>query len=177
MIRTPLQIRSEDLSSLPIETQPPKLLHDVRELPRALSQPRNSRESTPENVIAEQYLEKRPALTDDPMNTSIFGLGHYYQTSELSVLPGIIVEPMLDLASESDLALTGTVIVEIFIAEDGSVDQVMPDRETSDLPAAYQDAAATAFRTAQFTPAQINGVPVASVLRVEVLFGSPILSE
>lgn len=119
---------------------------------------------------------RRPAnLSSQPERSTeaIAGIGHYHPSDELSVIPTISVEPMLDRTFETSMPMTGTVVLQVFVGQNGVVDKVVPDREASQLPMEYQDAAAEAFKSAHFSPGEIKGRPVGAVLRMEVNFDAP----
>lgn len=60
--------------------------------------------------------------------------------------------------------------LKIYIDEDGSVQQV--DVEAINLPEPLANAAIAAFKAARFAAGEVNGTPVKSTSRIEVVFNS-----
>ncbi|MEJ8858355.1 energy transducer TonB [Variovorax robiniae] len=60
-------------------------------------------------------------------------------------------------------------ILALYIDEQGEVRQVTAD-DSSVLPPAFEQAAREAFMAARFAPGQLDGLPVKSRVRVEVVF-------
>jgi outer membrane biosynthesis protein TonB len=61
--------------------------------------------------------------------------------------------------------------LRLYVDEEGSVETVAA--ESADRTGAFEAAAREAFAAARFLPGIKGGVPVKSVVRLEVLFGSP----
>ena len=62
-------------------------------------------------------------------------------------------------------------MLRLYIDEHGSVDSVTA--ESAERSGAFEAAAREAFGAARFLPGIKDGVPVKSLVRLEVLFGSP----
>jgi len=95
---------------------------------------------------------------------------HYYKTAELDVKPGIMVhvEPRYPLRAEHD-GVAGRVIAQLFLREDGTVEQVSIVRAE---PAGYFEyAVEQAFGAARFTPGMKGGQAVRVQMALEVSFG------
>lgn len=69
------------------------------------------------------------------------------------------------------LAPTGRVVLRLYVGEDGTVERIAV--ESGDPTGAFEAAARQAFGSARFLPGMKGGVAVRSLLRIEVLFGSP----
>ena len=63
---------------------------------------------------------------------------------------------------------SGKVILKVWITELGNVASV--DVEKSDMPEAVSASAAAAFGKLRFVPGEINGRPVGSMMRIEVIY-------
>jgi len=92
----------------------------------------------------------------------------YFRRTQLTVAAEpmdviVIPDPGVDLG-----AGVKSVILTIFINENGRVDRIRFDRE--DVPAAMAEAAHQAFAKARFSPGQINGMNVKARMRVEISF-------
>lgn len=94
----------------------------------------------------------------------------YFAAHELDRRPQIMsnVEPDFPALA---LAPTGRVVLRLYIDENGLVDTVAV--ESADRTGAFDVAAREAFSGARFLPGIKGGVPVKSLMRIEVLFGSP----
>jgi len=69
------------------------------------------------------------------------------------------------------LAPVGRVVLGLYVDETGRVDKVAV--ESDDPNGAFAASARAAFAGARFLPGMKRGVPVKSLLRIEVLFGAP----
>jgi TonB family protein len=94
----------------------------------------------------------------------------YLAVHELDRRPQVLshVEPHFPALA---LVPTGRVVLRLYIDERGVVDAVTA--ESADRTGAFEAAAREAFAAARFLPGIKDGVPVKSLVRVEVLFGSP----
>jgi TonB family protein len=95
---------------------------------------------------------------------------HYYNTSELDVRPGIMVhvEPRYPERAAQD-GVTGRVVTQLFLREDGSVEHVSIIRAE---PVGYFEyAVEQAFMGARFTPGLKGGEAVKVQMALEVNFG------
>ena len=94
----------------------------------------------------------------------------YLAAHELDRRPQVLshVEPQFPALA---LVPTGRVVLRLYIDESGAVDAVAA--ESTDRTGAFEAAAREAFAAARFLPGIKDGVPVKSLVRIEVLFGSP----
>lgn len=93
---------------------------------------------------------------------------HYYPTRELSLRPRVTkdVSPAIQFAGVP----AQTVILRLFINEEGSIDRV--DTEQSFLPEDMAKNLRDAFSTVKFQPGIREGIPVKSQMRIEVRLDS-----
>lgn len=90
----------------------------------------------------------------------------FYPADQLSVRPlplSDIESPDFDMPMQDRRA---SVIMDVSISESGEVVSALP--VMSGLPESYTQSLAAAFRRLRFTPGEINGVRVGSLLRVEL---------
>ncbi|MEF8698211.1 MAG: TonB family protein [Candidatus Accumulibacter sp. UW26] len=94
----------------------------------------------------------------------------YFSPAELTVAPLLQEAPLIEAPENPDSANAGVgkVLLRVLVAADGAVDRV--ELESSDLPAAFADAAVAAFARLRFRPGEIDGVAVSSERRFEVRF-------
>lgn len=94
----------------------------------------------------------------------------YLAAHELDRRPQILshVEPHFPALA---LVPTGRVVLRLYIDEGGNVEAVAA--ESADRTGAFEATAREAFAAARFLPGIKDGVPVKSLVRIEVLFGSP----
>jgi hypothetical protein len=64
------------------------------------------------------------------------------------------------------LATSGRLVLKLWISDRGEVVETLTER--SDLPAEFVQGVASAFRRARFSPGERNGMPVGSIIRIEV---------
>jgi TonB family protein len=119
-------------------------------------------------VLGETKPRARPEPHPRPAEPSV--TKHYYRTSELDVKPGIMVhvEPRYPLRAAQD-AVSGRVVAQLFLREDGTVEQVSIVRAE---PAGYFEySVEQAFGAARFTPGMKDGQAVKVQMALEVSFG------
>lgn len=89
---------------------------------------------------------------------------HYFPVRDLSLRPSVIrdVSPALRFVGVP----AQTVILRLFINEQGSIDRV--DTEQSFLPEAMEESLREAFAAVKFQPGIREGAPVKSQMRIEV---------
>ena len=87
----------------------------------------------------------------------------YYAAQSLTIRPLALSEPLLD-----DGELFGAIVLALWIDSRGAVAEVSIER--SDLPVDRQAAVADAFRLVRFSPGELNGQKVGSVMRIEVSY-------
>jgi len=94
----------------------------------------------------------------------------YFRADELDARPQVRVrvEPQFPALA---LAPAGRVVLRLYIDEKGEIDDVVV--ESADANGAFAEAARRAFAAARFTPGVKDGVPVRSLVRIEVRFGLP----
>jgi TonB family protein len=92
----------------------------------------------------------------------------YYTTDQLTKRVQPISAPELDGPELGPIFASGTVILKLWINELGDV--VSVDVEKTDLPEAYSRTAAAAFKNLHFVPGEVNGRPVATMIRIEVSY-------
>jgi TonB family protein len=95
---------------------------------------------------------------------------HYHAAHELDQRPQIRshVEPHFPALA---LAPVGRVVIQLYVSETGDVERVAV--ESGDPNGDFEAAARKAFAVARFVPGMKQGVAVKSLVRIEVLFGSP----
>jgi TonB family protein len=92
----------------------------------------------------------------------------YYTSDQLTKRPEPRSQPAL-LAPELGPSIpSGKVILKVWVTELGNVASV--EVEKSDLPEAVSRSAAAAFGKLRFAPGQLNGRPVGSMMRIEVIY-------
>jgi TonB family protein len=119
-------------------------------------------------VVAETKPRPKPANETVAAKPSI--AKHYYKTSELDVKPGIMVhvEPRYPERAAQDV-VGGRVVAQLFLREDGTVEQVSILRAE---PAGYFEySVEQAFGSARFTPGMKDGRAVKVQMALEVSFG------
>lgn len=90
----------------------------------------------------------------------------YHPVNQLSVRPLPLSElesPDFELPMQVQHA---SVVIDVFISEFGEV--VATKLVESELPLVYTEALVVAFGRLRFKPGEIDGLPVASLLRVEL---------
>jgi hypothetical protein len=93
----------------------------------------------------------------------------YYTTDQLTRRPRPTAEPELDTAETRPIFAAGSIILKLWIDERGDV--IAVDVEKTDLPELFSKTAAAAFRDLRFTPGELNGRHVGSLMRIEVTYG------
>ena len=92
----------------------------------------------------------------------------YYTADKLTKRPRPVVQPKLDVPREIARAVTGRVIVKLWINELGSVDSV--EVESSNLPTTISGMVAEAFQKVPFEPGEIDGRRVGTLMSIEVTY-------
>lgn len=119
-------------------------------------------------VVAQAKPRPRPAPDARAAKPAV--AKHYYRPSELDVKPGIMVhvEPRYPERAAQD-AVGGRVVAQLFLREDGTVEQVSILQAE---PAGYFEyAVEQAFGAARFTPGMKDGQAVKVQMALEVSFG------
>jgi TonB family protein len=92
----------------------------------------------------------------------------YYTTDQLTKPPRPTSQPELDVRREIARAVSGKVILKLWIDEQGKVDSV--EVESSNLPEALSGTTAAAFGNLHFVPGEIEGRRVRTLMRIEVVY-------
>ena len=66
---------------------------------------------------------------------------------------------------------SGRVVLRLYVGEQGEVDKITV--VSAEPPGVFEESAVEAFFAARFIPGRKGGVPVRSLLTIEVLFGAP----
>lgn len=90
----------------------------------------------------------------------------FYGTRELSKRPQPLGQADLDAPEIKMIVASGTMILKLWIDESGDVIEV--EVEKTELPAILSDLTRASFRRLRFVPGERMGVPVGSVMRIEV---------
>jgi len=144
-----------------VQTKPARVLESQRPKLQVLLQPDAL-------VLGEAQPRSRPE--PEPRLAKPAVAKHYYKTNELDVKPGIMVhvEPRYPLRAAQD-AVSGRVVAQLFLREDGTVEQVSIVRAE---PAGYFEySVEAAFGAARFTPGMKDGQAVKVQMALEVSFG------
>jgi len=126
------------------------------------------------DALAQQATDGRTQVASTALNSSVVG-GRYgpldYVPREfLSVAPAHLSAIEVPFPDSVTGELKIDVQLALFIDESGVVQRVRV--ESTGLPPALEDAAAAAFRQARFTPGQVDGQAVRSLIKVAVTFES-----
>jgi len=111
-------------------------------------------------------------IATTPGSTAPLASTHYYRSAELDARPGVKthVEPEYPEAA-ARRGLSGTVVLRLYINENGAVDRVETLRAR---PAGvFERSAEQAFRAARFTPGMKDKHPVKAQMTIEVRFDTP----
>jgi hypothetical protein len=92
----------------------------------------------------------------------------YYTTDQLTKRPRPTAEAELDTPETKPIFAAGTIIMKLWINELGDV--IAVDVEKTDLPEIFSRTAVAAFRNLRFIPGEINGQPVGTMMRIEVVY-------
>jgi TonB family protein len=149
----------------------------------ALEQPSTfaAAEASPEPAEGGTQAEAKPAaegMTGEepqPASERTEGAGvlplpapTYYTVDQLTIRPRATAAPDLNAPEIAAIAASGTVVLKLWINELGDV--VSVDVEQTDLPEIFSRTAAAAFKRLRFTPGERDGLPVGTLLRIEVRF-------
>jgi len=125
-----------------------------------------------EPVVAPDAPPARPReavapVVEDAAPLSI-PLPEYIPTARLSRSPRPLEDPTIDFPAGDEPGQAGRVVLELLVSDTGTVDSVAVIE--SDLPEAYQERAAQAFRQLRFAPGEWDGKVVAARMGIEVRF-------
>lgn len=92
---------------------------------------------------------------------------HYHESSELSEKPRVVVDiaPVAGLWAMADKPQHA--VLRLMINELGEIDKVVVENST--MTELVEHTVTEAFRFARFAPGQIDGVPVKSQIKIEVM--------
>lgn len=120
-------------------------------------------------VQPEMEFPSAPAL-DGPsalFEIPVVRTPYYHPVNELTEKPQVKVDTSLELASSLQDELPHSAIVRLLISETGEIDDVVSETSTFS-ESAHRRILAT-FRKMQFEPGKLDGVPVKSELRIEIM--------
>lgn len=129
-----------------------------------------------ERLARKEGLEAAPpvaavASQPEPALLIRFDEADYLPRRELTVAPVLKAEVPLVWPEEGVLAGRYSAVVTLFVDETGRVRKLRFDGDG--LPPLLQEQAREAFLGARFSPGELQGVPVKSRVRVEVVFEAP----
>jgi len=144
----------------------PPLRLQQRQVPAAAAIPAAPTMRTASHRLSPAPVAAPAAMPESMPETAAGSLPEprYYLLRELSVRPAVLEDATTGLAFEGVPAQT--VILRLFINEDGGIDRVAA--EQSVLPEAHAQRLIDAFAHARFLPGQLEGKPVKSQMRIEV---------
>jgi len=122
--------------------------------------PKNSENATPEPVAPEP-----PGSTGSGGLLPMPALA-YYTTDQLTRKPRLIAEDPLDDDRLRLLSASGKVVLRLWVNDIGWVTNVEVER--SDLPPEFATNVMAAFQRTRFAPGERDGLPVGSIIRIEV---------
>lgn len=173
VIATPYMGASTTAAQPAVQKPAPARGFQARLIPEGV--PANAAENSAGGVSAEAQAPR--AAEEEPRPAAERALGAdllpipapaYYTTDQLTKRPQPTSQPML-LAPELGPSIpSGKVILKLWINEFGYV--ASAEVEKSELPEAISASAAAAFGKLRFEPGQINGRPVGTVMRIEVIY-------
>lgn len=97
----------------------------------------------------------------------------YSPLDGLSKRPRLLRDPDFSQLEFVGLPTAGRLGLRLWIGTSGQVEKVAVD--PSDLPEDVLRSVETGFKAARYSPAELNGVPIGVVLRVEVNFDAQVL--
>jgi hypothetical protein len=106
-------------------------------------------------------------LLSNPSSEMVSLLG-YMPAGLLTRLPAPLADIDLDAPVIENTAVTGKIDLTVLIDATGTVSDVIASVETENLRA-FSERVAERFKSARFTPGEINGNPVKSQLRISVV--------
>ncbi|WP_175624684.1 MULTISPECIES: energy transducer TonB [Oxalobacteraceae] len=108
----------------------------------------------------------------DAAASSLFNLialpkPYYFQPTELTEQPAVVVDISPDLDALFASGLAQMAVLDLFINESGDIDDVLI--ENSSLSESAQQLIKDAFSKTKFNPGKVAGMPVKSQLKIEVV--------
>ena len=116
---------------------------------------------------AEQEQPKSQIGTEGADLLPLPALG-YYPTDQLTLRPQPVTTINLDPPEVGPIVASGKLVLRLWISEFGNIVDV--NVEKSDVPEVFARTAVAAFKGLHFTPGQRNGVPVGTVMLIEVSY-------
>lgn len=119
--------------------------------------------------------EPTPVVLSTGSNGSLDGLTEYIPRPRLTV-PPVAQSPVIMTAPPGDYPdgrITG--ILSLYIDETGRVDHIL--FSGPDMPREFEEVARQTFISMTFRPGELNGMPVKSRIRIEVVFDNTPLNE
>lgn len=92
----------------------------------------------------------------------------YYTADQLTKRPRAIAVAELDTAATKHFIVSGKLILQLWIDASGKVVEV--DVEDSNLPEIFAETARNTFKRSRFSPGERDGIPVGSLMRIEVSY-------
>ena len=128
-------------------------------------------QSTPDPSAADRPADEAQPLTQQhaegagllPLPAPVF-----YTMDLLSKRPQPLAEANLDPEDIRPIVASGKIILKLWINEFGVVTDAMVEK--TDMPEMFSRAAVAAFKGLRFSPGERNGMPVRSLMRVEVTY-------
>lgn len=154
-----------DVESAPSPDPAPEVISRSEELP-----PPAESSVSAEAGSAEEWAAQTPSTPGDPgAETAGFDPATYLRRSQLTRAPQVQTPVALSYPLfEDDTQGHYTAILALFIDETGRVQRIRV--EPPGLPDALEGAARRAFLATRFTPGEVEGRPVRSLIRIEVQF-------
>jgi len=116
-------------------------------------------------VVDKESLSEQ--TSDEKEERSSPADARYYNSSELTLSPQPLSEIELDASEPNDDPGFGTLVMSLWINELGEITRAT--LESEGIPEAYAKAVIVAFEKTRFSPGELHGKKVASVIRIEVL--------
>lgn len=99
----------------------------------------------------------------------------YLTTDQLTKHPQAVAVAELDTAATRSIIVSGALILQLKINDRGQVVDVAV--EQNELPEIFAETAVNAFKHSRFSPGERNGLPVNTLMRIEVRYDDKRLSE
>jgi hypothetical protein len=95
---------------------------------------------------------------------------HYFPVSQLTLRPVVLQDIPANLALDLPDAPAQAAVLRLLINEHGGIDKVIVDE--SSVPESAAQAIAEAFRSIRFRPGELEGTPVKSQLKIQIVLES-----
>ncbi len=164
-----------------VASKQPEALAPPPETPQTLEAPdaQRTREQPPAPVAAiglegDDPRSRQPEAEQgrsEVQSAGVFAAPVYYPPSQLDQRP--LIRLRIEPAFPPGAPVTsGRVVLRLYISEQGEVERMAI--VSAEPPGWFEKPALDAFAAARFTPGIRNGVPVRSLLTIELLFGEPV---